>query len=209
MEEIVSRTLNINLMHLPHISHGALSGCINLSFISNRDDPYDQVIFPPDSNVAQGKPNFNDYEFNTGAEKVINSLIERTDPGNEFLRKQCEVWMELTTTINKGFTALGWSRIIPSFLHFLVRKQVDQLYTLASYSVRDVQYAIFNCGYSIADLLEECPSAPPGPESDPVLRRVKAVLNHPLGDYAVQVGCIYIFLLVLDSRDYILALLSF
>ena len=47
------------------------------------------------------------------------------------------------------------------------------------------------CGYvagvSFA-LLKDCPKAPAGPEPDPVLRRVKAVLNHPIGDYAVQVS---------------------
>lgn len=156
-----------------------------LSFIkfslSYRDDPYDQIIFPPDSNVAEGRPNFNDYEFNSGLANVIDSLIERVDPGNTDLRKQCEIWMELATVINRGFTSLGWTRIIPSFLHFLLSKQVNQLYKLASYSVRDVQYAIFNKGYSIHQLLKDCPTAPPGTEPDPVLRRVKAVLNHPIG----------------------------
>ena len=96
--------------------------------------------------------------------------------------------MELSTIINRGFTALGWTRVIPRFLHFLLRKEVNQLYKLASYSVRDVQYAIFNKGYTIEQLLKDCPKAPAGPEPDPVLRRVKAVLNHPIGDYAVQVS---------------------
>ncbi len=124
---------------------------------------------------------------------MSREILERIDPGNEFLQKQCEVWMELATIINKGFTALGSKRVTPPFLHFLLSKKVDQLYKLASYSVRDVQYALFNCGYSISDLYEDCPTAPPGNEPDPVLRRLKAVLNHPIGDYAVQVRflCIY------------------
>ena len=96
--------------------------------------------------------------------------------------------MELATVINRGFTSLGCTRIIPSFLHFFLRKEVNELYKLASYSVRDVQYAVFNKGYTIEDLLKDCPKAPAGPEPDPVLRRVKAVLNHPIGDYAVQVS---------------------
>ncbi|KAL7530459.1 hypothetical protein ACHAXR_003509, partial [Thalassiosira sp. AJA248-18] len=150
------------------------------------DDPYDQIFFPQDSNVADGRPNFNIYEFNSGVKNVIDSLVSRVDPNNEILRSQCEIWMELATMINRGFTALGWTRIIPSFLHFLLSKQVNQLYKLASYSVRDVQYAIFNKGYSIDELLKDCPKAPAGPEPDPILRRVKAVLNHPIGDYAVQ-----------------------
>ncbi len=155
-----------------------------------RDDPYDQVIFPHDQNVAPGRPNSNVYDFNTDhslGKKLSREILERIDPGNEFLLKQCQVWMELAMIINKGFTALGSKRVTPPFLHFLLSKKVNQLYKLASYSVRDVQYAIFNCGYSISDLYEDCPAAPPGNEPDPVLRRLKAVLNHPIGDYAVQV----------------------
>jgi all-trans-retinol 13,14-reductase len=150
------------------------------------DDPYDQVFFPKDTNVAPGRPNYNDYEFNTGSQNVIRSLIWRVDPGNKDLHKKCETWMELCDVINDGFTALGTSRVIPSFLHFILRKRIDRLYKLASYTVRDVQYAVFNLGYSIEGLLYDCPKAPPGNEPDPVLRRVKGVLNHPIGDYAVQ-----------------------
>lgn len=150
------------------------------------DDPYDQVYFPKDNNVAQGRPNYNDYEFNSGAENVISSLLSRVDPSNEELKKKCETWMELCTVINEGFTALGTSRVVPSFFHFLLRKRINKLYKLAAYTVRDVQYAVFNLGYSIKDLLKDCPKAPPGPEPDPILRRVKCVLNHPIGDYAVQ-----------------------
>ena len=113
-------------------------------------------------------------------------MIARIDPGNHELQRRCETWMELCVLINRGFTALGWTRVLPFWLHFLLRNKVNQLYQLASYSVRDVQYAIFNCGYSIDELLKECPKAPEGPEPDPVLRRVKGVLNHPIGDYAVQ-----------------------
>jgi len=137
------------------------------------DDPYDQVFFPSDDNVAQGRPNVNDYEFNTGSENVVDSLIARVDPNNEELKKKCTTWMELCKLVNEGFTALGWSRILPSFLHFLLRKRIKELYKLASYTVRDVQYAIFNKGYSIDELLKDCPKAPEGPEPDPVLRRVK------------------------------------
>lgn len=154
------------------------------------DDPYDQVMFPSDSNVGEGKPNNNIYDFNSAkpphAPTLVRDLVERIDPGNEFLIHQFEVWMTLSTMINKGFTALGWTRVLPKFLHFIVRSRVDQLYKLASYSVRDVQYALFNKGYSIEQLLADCPKCPPGNERDPVLRRVKAVLNHPIGDYAVQ-----------------------
>ena len=154
------------------------------------DNPYDQVIFPPDSNVAEGKPNNTSYDFNSAkpphAPSLVRDIVERIDPGNEYLIQQAEAWMILSTMINKGFTALGWTRVLPKILHFIVRKKVDMLYKLASYSVRDVQYALFNKGYSIEQLLIECPKCPEGPEPDPTLRRLKAVLNHPIGDYAVQ-----------------------
>ena len=130
------------------------------------------------------------YDFNSAkpphAPTLVRDLVSRIDPGNEFLIQQVEVWMTLSTMINKGFTALGWTRVLPKFFHFIVRKRVEQLYKLASYSVRDVQYALFNKGYTIEQLLNDCPKCPPGNEPDPVLRRVKAVLNHPIGDYAVQ-----------------------
>ena len=151
------------------------------------DDPYDQVFFPADDNVLPGKPNCNDYEFNTGSENVIRSLISRVDPKNEDLTQKCKIWMELCGVVNQGFTSLGMSRVVPSFLHFLFRKRIKELYKLSAMSVRDVQYAVFNKGYTVEKLLlQGCPKAPAGPEPDPILRRVKGVLNHPIGDYAVQ-----------------------
>ena len=61
-----------------------------------------------------------------------------------------------------------------------------RLYTYGTMTVRDVQHAIFNLGYSSDDLLRNCPKAPEGNEVDPSVRRMKAVLTHPIGDYAVQ-----------------------
>jgi hypothetical protein len=59
--------------------------------------------------------------------------------------------------------------------------------TYASMTVRDVQYAMFNLDYTPERLLKEgCPKAPAGVEPDPCIRRLKAVLTHPIGDYAVQ-----------------------
>ena len=155
----------------------------------SREDPYDETIFPRDPNVAGEHPNFTHYVFNSGLHNVTDMILDRIDPCNEELRAKCKVWMELSVFINKGFTAVGISRAIPSFLHFLLRKDINNLYKLASYTVRDVQYAVFNKGYTIDDLLNKgCPHAPPGNEPDPTLRRVKAVLTHPIGDYASQVS---------------------
>ena len=188
------------------------------------EDPYDQVLFPADDNVAAGKPNSNKYSFLTGIDATVDSILTDIDPSNKSLRKRMIVYMNLCQRINDGFTALGSeytniphkhvsfcyvdlldasltypylspsllytlavSRILPAWMHFIVKKPVDQLMKFASMTVRDVQYAIFNLGYSADELLQHgCPEAPAGPEPDPSLRRLKAVLTHPIGDYAVQ-----------------------
>lgn len=59
--------------------------------------------------------------------------------------------------------------------------------TMASFTVRNVQYAVLNLGYTGEMILANgCPKDPNEIEPDPVLRRLKAVLTHPIGDYAVQ-----------------------
>jgi hypothetical protein len=69
----------------------------------------------------------------------------------------------------------------------LVQEKVDHLMVFAAMTVRDVQYAMINLGYTAQQLVDNgCPTAPPGSEPDPSIRRLKAVLTHPVGDYAVQ-----------------------
>ncbi|GAX27935.1 all-trans-retinol 13,14-reductase [Fistulifera solaris] len=155
-------------------------------------DPYDQVVFPTSGDGDSQQPPVY-YSFVQGADATIESILKDMDLSTSYLsidilRDRCEEWMKLCRLINDGFTALGLSRILPPFLHFLLGRRLNQLYKLASYTVRDVQYAVFNLGYTKADLLsvKQCPTAPPGAEPDPVLRRLKAVLTHPIGDYAVQ-----------------------
>jgi all-trans-retinol 13,14-reductase len=166
---------------------------------SKLEDPYDQVLVPNEENDGGGGPvgktpgvlprNHSIYSFVTGADRTVDSILESMDQStNAPLKEKVRLWMELCRTVTDGFTALGISRILPVWLHFLVRQRIARLYTLASFTVRDVQYAVFNLGYSQDDLLAAhvCPTAPPGPEADPILRRLKAVLTHPIGDYAVQ-----------------------
>ena len=151
------------------------------------EDPYDEVLFPEDSHVSDGAPNASSYQFVSGLEKTVDSVMMKIEPENEQLKNRAIVWMELCKDINDGFTALGLSRVLPSPLHFLVQARIDRLMTFASMTVRDAQNAIFNLGYTLDQLLKEgCPKAPHGPEPDPSLRRLKAVLTHPIGDYAVQ-----------------------
>jgi all-trans-retinol 13,14-reductase len=160
---------------------------------SDLDDPYDEVNFPNDENVKPGLPNTSSYRFRTepnpcGKNATMDDIIASIDPANEELKKRVHVYVALCLEISDGFTALGISRVLPSWLHFLVNKRVERLYRIASMTVRDVQYAIFNLGYGPDQLLlaSSCPKAPIGPEPDPCLRRLKAVLTHPIGDYAVQ-----------------------
>ena len=149
-------------------------------------DPYDEVVFPQDSKVKPGLPNNHSYPFVTGKDNTIDSVLHQIDPTNVKLKQQMKRWMEMCCTINDGFTALGLSRVLPSWLHFLVQARIDRLMKYASYTVRDVQYAVFNLDMTPNEILVGCPKAPPGVEPDPVLRRIKAVLTHPIGDYAVQ-----------------------
>lgn len=150
-------------------------------------DPYDEVLFPKDAIVRQGAPNESSYPFVAGASKTVQSILDRIDPSAYELRERTNRYLDLCRDINQGFTALGLSRVLPSFLQFLVRAKVDRLMTFAAMTVRDVQYAMLNLGYSPDDLVSHgCPRAPPGSEPDPSIRRLKAVLTHPIGDYAVQ-----------------------
>jgi len=77
--------------------------------------------------------------------------------------------------------ALGVSRLLPKFLQFLVRGKVERLYKYAELTVRDAQHAVLSLGYTAEDLVKNCPKAPEVDEQDPTIRRLKAVLTHPIG----------------------------
>ena len=153
------------------------------------EDPYDEIVFPIDQHVKQGAPNNNSYPFVSGAKPTIDQILDRIDPDNHLLRKRAKVYMDICQDIHVGFTALGISRILPNCLQFLVKDRVNRLMKYASLTVRDVQHAVLKLGYSMDQLLAEyqrIPKAPEGPEADTSVRRLKAVLTHPIGDYAVQ-----------------------
>ena len=155
------------------------------------EDPYDQVVFPPDDNVKEGRPNASSYSFVSGTERTIDSILSQIDPKDTQLRERAMIYMNLCTEINAGFTALGLSRMLPRWLHWTVQKRIDRLMTFAGMTVRNVQYAIFNLGYTSDDLIKKgCPSAPEGVEPDPSIRRLKAVLTHPIGDYGTYTSFI-------------------
>jgi len=138
-------------------------------------DPYDEVLFPKDSNVTPGMPNMSSYQFVRGAGRTVDSVLGNIDPNNKVLRERAMNYMDLCDDIQSGFTALGISRVLPSCLQFLVNARIDRLMTFASMTVRDVQYAMFNLGYTKEQLLRDgCPQAPDGQEPDPSIRRLKA-----------------------------------
>jgi len=150
-------------------------------------DPYDQVVFPKDPQTHPHCPNASSYDFVTGSTHTVDCVLSHIDPHNTELRQRALEYMKVCSEINSGFTAMGLSRMLPHCLQWLVQTRLDRLYKFASMTVRNVQYAVLNLGYTVDDLLERgCPKAPPGPEPDPSLRRLKAVLTHPIGDYAVQ-----------------------
>uniref|UniRef100_A0A6U6GTW2 Amine oxidase domain-containing protein n=1 Tax=Odontella aurita TaxID=265563 RepID=A0A6U6GTW2_9STRA len=152
------------------------------------DEPYDEIVFPSDADTRPGRPNENSYRFISGKENTVESILNSIDPSDDLLRSRAMRYMDLCQEINNCFVALGVSRILPAWLsRILVGNRVDRLMKFAAMSVRDVQHAILNVGYTAEDLLEEgCPTAPEGPDPDPSIRRLKAVLTHPIGDYAVQ-----------------------
>jgi phytoene dehydrogenase-like protein len=151
-------------------------------------DPYDEVLFPRDDNVKEGAPNNSSYYYVSGADPTVDSIIDRVDPGNEVLKERVRTYMEVCSDINSGFTALGISRILPPWLQFLVQNKVNRLHRYASFTVRDVQHAVLNWDYTPKMLLKSrtLPKAPEGADPDLAIRRLKGILCHPIGDYAVQ-----------------------
>ena len=123
-------------------------------------DPYDEVVFPADSQVKDGAPNNSRYCFYTGADNTVSSVVNSIDPNDaERLTTRLNTWMDICREINEGFVALGVSRLLPGWLHFLVKPKVDELMTYASYTVKDVQHAVFGLGYSPKEVLDGCPPA--------------------------------------------------
>jgi all-trans-retinol 13,14-reductase len=152
------------------------------------DDPYDEVLFPRDGHVKGGLPNHSTYPFVTGADPTVDQIMARIDPDNHELRERVRTYFNVCQEINLGFTALGISRILPSWLRFLVKDKIDKLMKYATFSVREVQHAVLNHGFTAQEILsaESLPKVPEGADPDPCIRRLKGILCHPIGDYAVQ-----------------------
>lgn len=70
---------------------------------------------------------------------------------------------------------------------------VNRLYKYGAMTVRDAQHAILGLGYSAEELLRNCPKAPEGNEVDPSIRRMKAVMTHPIGGTSLRRGICFCF----------------
>jgi hypothetical protein len=83
--------------------------------------------------------------------------------------------MKLCQEINSGFTALGASRILPPWLQVLVRGKVDRHYKYTTFTVRDIQYAVLNLGYTVDKILasETLTKASDGPDPNLAIRHLK------------------------------------
>jgi all-trans-retinol 13,14-reductase len=148
--------------------------------------PYDEIVFPHDAYVKEGAPNEFSHKFYDGSSRTVDSVIDSIDPASSELKKRVKTFLDICLDVHNGFVALGISRLLPRWLQFLVKDQVERLYKYAALTVRDAQHAVIKLGYTAEDLLKNCPKAPETNEEDPSIRRLKAVLTHPIGDYAVQ-----------------------
>jgi phytoene dehydrogenase-like protein len=141
-------------------------------------EPYDEIVF------ADGKS----YGFMNGRDKAIEKILSGFVTGEE-LKEITRVYMEMYRDIHQGFVALGLSKVLPWWLQFLLKPKVDLLRRYAAFTVNDVQYAVFNLGYSKEQLLSQpCHRALPSYANldSMELKRLKAILAHPVGDYGVQ-----------------------
>lgn len=139
-------------------------------------EPYDEIVFPDGTT----------FSYMNGRDKTIETIMSEIDAHDPVLEQRVRTYMELYKDVHQGFVALGLSRILPRWLFFLVRPRVNKLRKYASLTVRDVQHAILDLGYTKEQLLEECPKDLPHLESRAIVQRLKAILAHPIGDYGVQ-----------------------
>lgn len=75
------------------------------------EEPCDEIFFPDHSS----------YPFLDGKRKTTEALTE-----DEELQKRVTTYMDTYTDVHQGFVGLGLSRILPSWLQFLVKDRVDR-----------------------------------------------------------------------------------
>ena len=162
--------------------------------------PYDEIVFPHDDFVQDGAPNEWSHKFFDGTSRTADSVVGSiVDPANKELKKRVKTFLDICLDVHYGFVALGISRLLPRWLQFLVRDKVERLYKYAELTVRDAQHAVLSLGYSADDLIKNCPKAPAGDEVDPTIRRLKAVLTHPIGTIAALLFCIAFYFYVTSN----------
>lgn len=76
-------------------------------------EPCDEVFFPDHLS----------YPFLDGKSKIIDALVDDDD---DELKRRVKTYMDIYSDVHRGFVGLGLSRILPSWLHFLVRDRVER-----------------------------------------------------------------------------------
>ena len=77
-------------------------------------------------------------------------MYSKVDPSGSRpeLKERTKTFMDIYHQVHQGFVALGLSRILPTWLRFLVRSRADRLTKLGAMTVRDVLYAVVNLNYT-------------------------------------------------------------
>ena len=76
-------------------------------------EPCDEIFFP------DGRS----YPYMDGKKRTIDALV---DPADEELKKRVQTYMDIYSEVHSGFVGLGLSRILPSWLQFLVKSRVER-----------------------------------------------------------------------------------
>lgn len=76
-------------------------------------EPCDEIFFPDHES----------YPFLDGQMKTVNALVDSED---EELKRRAMEYMDICTDVHEGFVGLGLQRILPSWLHYLVKDRVDR-----------------------------------------------------------------------------------
>ena len=92
----------------------------------SEDEPYDEIVFPHNAWTKKHCPNVDSYPFFSGEERVVEEMVKRIEPENEEMKRRVRLYLDICADINKGFTSLGLSRILPLSLQYLVKDDIER-----------------------------------------------------------------------------------
>lgn len=114
----------------------------------SNEEPYDEIVFPPDAFVKEGAPNHFSYNFFPGSARTVNAVTNNIDPSSEELKERTATFFDICREINSGFVALGMSRLLPTWLQFFVKDRVDTYVSL--------HYFLFFCCQCLLATHSQC-----------------------------------------------------